>query len=366
VVTTDACVSPAVVDAAIAARSSCSIPPAARPNISVLIIDDDIPPNDALVQLLSSDNFDVISAQSGAEGLELAFARCPQVVVLDLHLPDILGITVLSHLRNQGFTNAVIVVTGWYGDTGHEQAARALGASFSRKPIDPTHLAGALRRLASQGNACSRARPAPEISRSHVPARTPGYGSSDDESLRILHERGVAGDHAAVNQVLESLEPVLRRSLTSRFRRVPQDWVHDAVQDALLEYMARCGRYDRTRGVPLRAFMIIAAKRNLLNRIDSEQRRGAYKANPPRPMVLAVRPTIERRIDIRRSLLRVAAFLDRVERSVLRAMLLGECSSEELARTADVEHLIPVERRASVRRIKNRIFQRLRRLGQRS
>jgi CheY-like chemotaxis protein len=326
--------------------------------IHVLIIDDDVTPGDALVRLLSLSGFQVTCAQTGADGLASAVTALPEVIVLDLHLPDVLGITVLSHLRNRASRTPIIAVTGWYSGTGHEECARALGATFLRKPFDADQLADALRRAVF--TASMEIRTESKISSFGVSPRM-RPPSSNDDALKTLHDRGIAGNGSAVGEIVERLEPVLRRSLASRLRAQP-DWVHDAVQDALIDYMVRPNRLDCSRGVPLPGFLLMAAYRNLLNRIDAERRRGKHERAAQTGKPVARTPMLERGLDVRTSVGRAWTLFDVVEKSVFRAILRGERSSDALAKTANVEHLAPAERREVVRRLKNRLFQRLRRL----
>ena len=107
----------------------------------VLVVDDEIDGRNALVQLLSLSGFVINCLQSGAAALLEPSLSTYDVIVLDLHLPDILGLTLLSEWRRRGVTAPVIVMTGWYGEAGHEHAARSLGAAaFMRKPLDATNL----------------------------------------------------------------------------------------------------------------------------------------------------------------------------------------------------------------------------------
>jgi len=72
----------------------------------------------------------------------------PDVVLLDLHLPDSSGLVVLERLRREGA--AVILLTG-QGDIETAVKAMQLGAeNFLTKPVDMTHLAAAIARVAEK------------------------------------------------------------------------------------------------------------------------------------------------------------------------------------------------------------------------
>jgi len=112
---------------------------------SVLLIDDDEDVLRTVGAYFERMGSEVYRAVTGEEGVE-TFARTrPDVVILDLNLPDQPGIEVLEQLKGQGA--AVIVLTG-HGDIQTAVRAMQLGAeNFLTKPVDATHLAAATARV---------------------------------------------------------------------------------------------------------------------------------------------------------------------------------------------------------------------------
>jgi DNA-binding response OmpR family regulator len=94
----------------------CSVPPA-RPRPIVLVIEDD----DDLARLLGMQigalGLDVQRAATGGEGLRLAREIHPDLVVLDLGLPDLHGSLVLAELRTQPETHDCPVIATSIIDT---------------------------------------------------------------------------------------------------------------------------------------------------------------------------------------------------------------------------------------------------------
>jgi two-component system, response regulator len=86
--------------------------------IKVAIIEDDM----AIVQMyrtkFENEGYDVATAGDGASGLELIESYEPDIVLLDLMMPNMTGLDMLSKLRNQpnGRTAKVVVLTNM-GDT---------------------------------------------------------------------------------------------------------------------------------------------------------------------------------------------------------------------------------------------------------
>src|SRR5438309_11668990 len=101
---------------------------------SVLLIDDDPDVLRAVGDYFDRIGYEVGWAETAQAGLE-AFDRLrPDVVILDLHLPDVGGLEVLERLRSQG--GSVILLTG-QGDIETAVRAMQLGAEhFLTKPVD--------------------------------------------------------------------------------------------------------------------------------------------------------------------------------------------------------------------------------------
>ncbi|MCE7935151.1 MAG: response regulator, partial [Chlorobi bacterium CHB2] len=70
------------------------------PSFRILIIDDEPQIRRFLRASLSAHNYTIIEAPNAADGLRLAATEHPDVVVLDLGLPDMDGINLLQRLRD--------------------------------------------------------------------------------------------------------------------------------------------------------------------------------------------------------------------------------------------------------------------------
>ena len=128
---------------------------------SILLIDDDADVLRAVGDYFDKIGFEVGRADAAEAGFEAFDRMRPDVVILDLHLPDIGGLEVLERLRSLG--GSVILLTG---QSDIETAVRAmqLGAEhFLTKPVDLGHLAAATARVCdkihlARENALLRAR----------------------------------------------------------------------------------------------------------------------------------------------------------------------------------------------------------------
>jgi PAS domain S-box-containing protein len=132
--------------ASVPARNSESSRSAQSPSLHcphrVLIVDDNKDFADSLATLLSLSGADTEVAYDGASALASLALRRPELVLLDVGMPDMDGYTVARRIREDPSCRGVTLValTGW----GQEQdRLRAMAAGFDHhltKPVDPLHL----------------------------------------------------------------------------------------------------------------------------------------------------------------------------------------------------------------------------------
>ena len=113
----------------------------------VLVIDDEEGIRNLLDTLLRLKGYGVVLAAGGAKGVELFRRECPDVVVLDLNMPEMGGIAVLQQIRSLKPDQPVMVLTG-AKTPEKEQQVHALGVSeFVEKEFSLHRLGDALKRL---------------------------------------------------------------------------------------------------------------------------------------------------------------------------------------------------------------------------
>lgn len=113
----------------------------------ILLIDDEVSLCGLYATLLERKGYEVLIAQSGSYGLDLYKRTHPDLIVLDLRMPEMDGLTVLRELRAMDAQTPVIILTG-AGDERLEEEGRALGvAAFIEKEFSLHRLGDALKRL---------------------------------------------------------------------------------------------------------------------------------------------------------------------------------------------------------------------------
>jgi two-component system, NtrC family, response regulator HydG len=110
--------------------------PMTKPNARVLVVDDEPSARSGLEKLLLQEGYSVDVAPDGPTALAIAADRPPDVVVTDLKMPQMDGVTLLGKLRAQDPALPVIVVTA-FGDVSTAVGAMRAGAEdYLTKPID--------------------------------------------------------------------------------------------------------------------------------------------------------------------------------------------------------------------------------------
>ncbi len=88
------------------------------------------------------------TARTGAEALDLVRSLAPDLLLLDVHLPDISGLEVLDRLRRDGHEVAVVMVTAERGADAVRAALHGGAMQYLVKPFEYDDLADRLRRVA--------------------------------------------------------------------------------------------------------------------------------------------------------------------------------------------------------------------------
>jgi DNA-binding NarL/FixJ family response regulator len=143
--------------------------------IRVVVVDDE-----ALVRsgfeliLRAAGDIDVIATATGAQAVREITACKPDVVLLDIRMPDVDGLTILRQVRAMPDPPVVAMLTTFDSDEYIAAALRSGAAGFLLKDTDPEQLAQLVRTLASGGVVLS-----PKVTRSVVDSYLDAGASSE-------------------------------------------------------------------------------------------------------------------------------------------------------------------------------------------
>ena len=105
----------------------------------VLIIEDNEQNMYMLTYLLESEDYEILQAFSGPAGIESAKAVTPDIVLLDIQLPEMDGYEVATRLREikQMKETPIIAVTSYAMPGDREKAIESGATGYIEKPINP-------------------------------------------------------------------------------------------------------------------------------------------------------------------------------------------------------------------------------------
>ena len=110
----------------------------------VLVIEDDKSIRNFFRTVLEANNYDVLIATTGAEGYSMVTSQCPDVVILDLGLPDMDGMTILKNVR-QWSSMPVLVVSARTHEKDKVEALDAGADDYITKPFGTSELLARVR-----------------------------------------------------------------------------------------------------------------------------------------------------------------------------------------------------------------------------
>jgi two-component system response regulator AtoC len=154
----------------------------------ILIVDDDEALRDSLQLVLSSEGFEVVSARSGQEALELLASSAPEIVLCDLRMPGMDGMELLPELARRQ-PGATLILMSAYGTEELALEAMKRGAyDYLAKPFQPSEVLLAIRKAQER----ERLRRTNQLLRR--------------DAQRSLGERPIVAASASMIELLEVLE----------------------------------------------------------------------------------------------------------------------------------------------------------------
>jgi CheY-like chemotaxis protein len=110
-----------------AAAEGAAEPPEPASCLRVLVVDDQPDVADGFCELLNLSGYEAEAAYGGVEALELDERHHPQVVFLDLDLPDLDGHTVARRIRERHAKPPLLVAVSGFGGARHLERSREAG-----------------------------------------------------------------------------------------------------------------------------------------------------------------------------------------------------------------------------------------------
>jgi two-component system response regulator ArlR len=182
----------------------------------ILIVEDELHLAEALTQILRKNNYSVDAAQDGEAGLDNALSNIYDVIILDIMLPKVDGITILKEIRKEGISTPVILLTA-RGEISDRVIGLDSGADdYLAKPFATEELLARIRALSRRKG---------EV----LPSNTLKFGDIELNTATLKLSRG-SKEVKIILKESELLELLISRknSATSKEIIIEKLWGFDA------------------------------------------------------------------------------------------------------------------------------------------
>ena len=127
--------------------------PAPNSSPMVLIVDDEPGICELLAEILHEEGYRTVTAPDGAQAQKAMVDQAPDVVLLDIWMPDIDGISLIRQWKEEGLTGPAIIVMSGHATVDTAVEATRLGAvDFVEKPISNDKLLSMVRKATTASN----------------------------------------------------------------------------------------------------------------------------------------------------------------------------------------------------------------------
>ena len=133
-------------------------------NRKVLVVEDSATIASVVKYFLDLEGFEVLLADNGLAGLEMAFRECPDVIISDVNMPGMGGVAMVKALRGDSRTAQVrILMLTSESSVESESEGLAAGADdYILKPVEPRRLAARVKALLARSRSSAAQPPLPD------------------------------------------------------------------------------------------------------------------------------------------------------------------------------------------------------------
>ena len=117
--------------------------------LTILVVDDFEDSRFMLRRMLEMNDYCVLEAADGRQAIETVRGNCPDLILMDLNMPEMDGLTLVRQLRGMpGYKHTPLLVLTTEGTTERKMAGREAGATgWMVKPFNPQKLLAAVAKV---------------------------------------------------------------------------------------------------------------------------------------------------------------------------------------------------------------------------
>ena len=117
----------------------------------ILVIDDEEWLREMVHMALSQKGFEVLEAENGAAGIEIAQRTLPDLVLCDVNMPNLTGVQLLDIMHKHAIETPVLFVTGYSPDEVESQGLALGQDDYIQKPFRQAALIELVRKAIERG-----------------------------------------------------------------------------------------------------------------------------------------------------------------------------------------------------------------------
>ena len=118
---------------------------------SIIVVDDEASVRDVVSRVLREEGYEVTSAASGREALEVTARRTFDLMFLDIRMPGMNGLDVLTLMSAGSPSTPVVMLTGVTSDDAENEAVQREAFAYLTKPCDLTEVTDIANKLLAEG-----------------------------------------------------------------------------------------------------------------------------------------------------------------------------------------------------------------------
>ncbi|UUX93667.1 response regulator [Methanoplanus endosymbiosus] len=115
--------------------------------VKILITDDSLFQRNIITEILSESGYEYIEAKNGLAALEILKSEMPDLILLDLLMPEMDGFHFLDEFNKSGYKVPVIVLTSDIQNTTKERCMKLGASGFLNKPVETEELLPLIKEL---------------------------------------------------------------------------------------------------------------------------------------------------------------------------------------------------------------------------
>ncbi len=121
---------------------------------TVLVVEDNEDNMELITFILEKNGYNVIKAETGQQGLDMALEERPDFIILDIQLPDMDGLEVLQKIRSSKIDGSIpVIAMTSYAMVGDREKVMASGCNgYIEKPIDPEKVVSQIRKIIGENS----------------------------------------------------------------------------------------------------------------------------------------------------------------------------------------------------------------------